>query len=69
MRRTDGWVFIVNPVAGNGYGEECAATVRDMMARHGVAGEIARTRGKGHATELAASFCRKGVPVHHRRGG
>ena len=54
MTRTDGWVFIVNPVAGNGFGASCVPVVKEMMERHGADGEVVLTRGKGHATELAA---------------
>jgi diacylglycerol kinase (ATP) len=59
--KTDGgWAFIVNPVAGNGYGAECAATVREMMRRHGAGGEVVLTERKGHATELAAALAGRG---------
>ena len=60
MARTDGWAFVVNPISGNGYGAACATVIKDAMARHGVSGEIALTRAKGHAVELAASFAEKG---------
>ncbi len=60
MARSDRWAFIVNPIAGNGYGASCVDTVRDMMRAHGAEGEVAITRAKGHATELAASFAEKG---------
>jgi YegS/Rv2252/BmrU family lipid kinase len=69
MKRSDGWAFIVNPVAGNGYGAACAETVRAMMERHGASGEVALTRAKGHATELAASFAEKGFPFVIGVGG
>lgn len=63
------WVFIVNPVAGNGYGASCAQTVRDMMKRHGATGEVVLTQAKGHATELAAFYADKGFPVIVGVGG
>jgi diacylglycerol kinase (ATP) len=69
VQRTDGWAFIVNPVAGNGYGATCVDTVREMMRRHGAEGEIALTKAKGHATELAASFADKGCRVVVGVGG
>jgi YegS/Rv2252/BmrU family lipid kinase len=55
-------VFIVNPIAGLGYGAACAQTVREMMQRQAVAGEVALTRGKGHASELAADYASRGFP-------
>jgi diacylglycerol kinase (ATP) len=69
MRRTDGWAFIVNPIAGNGYGASCADEARKMMKRHGASGEVALTRAKGHATELAAAFVEKGFPIIIGVGG
>jgi diacylglycerol kinase (ATP) len=61
MRKNADWVFIVNPIAGNGFGAQCAQTVAQMMERHGVAGEIVLTRAKGHATELAALHAERGA--------
>jgi diacylglycerol kinase (ATP) len=61
MKRTDGWVFIVNPIAGNGYGASCVPIVKEMMARHGADGEVVLTRGKGHATELASEHASRGA--------
>ena len=69
MKHDDGWVFIVNPVAGNGYGATCVATAKEMMERHGVGGEVALTRSKGHATELAAGFADRGFPFIVGVGG
>ena len=60
MTRTDGWAFIVNPIAGNGFGATCVQTVKDMMKSHGASGEVVVTRAKGHATQLAAGFAEKG---------
>ncbi len=61
MKRTDGWVFIVNPIAGNGFAASLVPTVKEMMARHGADGEVVLTRGKGHATELAAEHAARGA--------
>jgi diacylglycerol kinase (ATP) len=69
MKRTDGWAFIVNPVAGNGFGATCVETVHEMMKRHGVSGEVTLTKAKGHATELAANFAAKGFPYIVGVGG
>jgi len=61
MKRTEGWVFIVNPIAGNGYAGSLVPTLKEMMGRHGADGEIVSTRGKGHATELAAEHAARGA--------
>ncbi len=60
MKRTEGWAFIVNPIAGNGFGATCVETVKQMMERYGAEGEVALTEAKGHATTLAASFADRG---------
>jgi diacylglycerol kinase (ATP) len=62
MSGSDGWAMIVNPIAGNGYGAECASIARDMMKRFGASGEVILTRAKGHATELAVHFAEKRFP-------
>jgi len=69
MSNADGWVFIVNPVAGNGYGATCAGTAKEMMERHGVSGQVVLTRSKGHATELAGTFADRGFPIIVGVGG
>jgi diacylglycerol kinase (ATP) len=69
MTSREGWVFIVNPVAGNGYGALCAGTVSQMMERHGIKGEIVLTKAKGHATEIAAIHAEKGFPYIVGVGG
>ncbi len=60
MADKEDWVFIVNPVAGNGFGAACAVTVHEMMGRLGVRGKVVLTRAKGHATELAAQHAEEG---------
>jgi YegS/Rv2252/BmrU family lipid kinase len=62
MSPSDGWVFIVNPIAGVGYGAACAETVRQMMKKHGAHGEVVLTQAKGHASELAAEYATRGFP-------
>jgi diacylglycerol kinase (ATP) len=69
MARTDGWAFIVNPIAGNGFGASCFQTVKDMMERHGASGEVVLTRAKGHAAELSARFAEKGFQAIVGVGG
>jgi diacylglycerol kinase (ATP) len=69
MTKGDGWAFIVNPIAGAGYGAGCAATVHEMMRLHHVKGEVVLTESKGHATQLADSFARRGFPYIVGVGG
>jgi YegS/Rv2252/BmrU family lipid kinase len=60
MKGSDEWVFIVNPIAGVGFGAAYVGTVREMMGRYGAQGEVVLTRAKGHATELAREYADKG---------
>jgi len=50
------WVFIVNPVAGNGYSLTIIPTLRDMISKYQVNAEIVFTEKSGHATEIAGKF-------------
>lgn len=60
MSGTDAWAFIVNPIAGNGYGAGCANIAKHMLWRHRATGEVVLTQNKGHATELAKGFMQRG---------
>jgi diacylglycerol kinase (ATP) len=57
---TEKWVFIVNPVAGNGAAKSQLPKLEEMIARNGIDAEIVFTRHKGHATELSEKFLEKG---------
>jgi YegS/Rv2252/BmrU family lipid kinase len=54
------WVFIVNPVAGNGFAAGCAEKVKEMAEKYKVNAEVVFTERRGHATQLAAAFIEKG---------
>lgn len=54
------WVFIVNPVAGNGYANTLADKIREMIAIYGLDADLVFTERKGHATELSESYASKG---------
>lgn len=54
------WVFIVNPIAGNGYAMTLADKIRQMKALHRLDAEIVFTERKGHATELAEQYAARG---------
>lgn len=69
MERKNRWVFIVNPVAGNGFAGSYAQRVTNMAGRHGVEAEIVFTKAPGHATEIADDYARRGYPVVCGVGG
>ena len=54
------WVFIVNPVAGNGFALSQVGKIKEMIGRHNIDAEIVFTTRKGHATELSKQFAADG---------
>ncbi|MCU0454876.1 MAG: diacylglycerol kinase family lipid kinase [Bacteroidales bacterium] len=54
------WIFIVNPIAGNGFARTLVPEIEKQIARHGIDGQIVFTERIGHATELSKSFLEKG---------
>jgi len=54
------WVFIVNPIAGNGYGRTMVPKLEEMIQRHNINAEIIYTERSGHATELSGQYLEKG---------
>ncbi len=49
----DKWVFIVNPVAGNGSAKSQLPKLEEMIRKNNIDAEIVFTEKKGHATELS----------------
>jgi diacylglycerol kinase (ATP) len=56
----DQWVFIVNPIAGNGFAGKYTETVKSMIKKYPIDAKIVLTERKGHATEIAGEFVKKG---------
>jgi diacylglycerol kinase (ATP) len=54
------WVFIVNPIAGNGFGKEIVPKLGEMIRKHNVDSEIVFTERSGHASELSEQFYKRG---------
>jgi diacylglycerol kinase (ATP) len=63
------WVFIVNPVSGNGFGKEIVPKLREMIQKHRVNAEIVYTERSGHAAELSEQYLRKGFKFIIAVGG
>jgi YegS/Rv2252/BmrU family lipid kinase len=57
---SDQWLFIINPIAGNGFAGTYTETVKEMIKKHHLNAKIVHTEKKGHATEMAAEFINKG---------
>ena len=56
----DKWVFIINPVAGNGFAGEYAPQIKKMIKKHGLNAILAYTGHKGHASDLATEYLAQG---------
>jgi YegS/Rv2252/BmrU family lipid kinase len=63
------WVFIVNPIAGNGYGKIIVPKLREMILKHNVEAEIIFTERSGHATELSEQYLNRGFKYIIAVGG
>jgi YegS/Rv2252/BmrU family lipid kinase len=63
------WVFIVNPIAGNGFGKTIVPKLREMTEKHNVDAEIVLTERSGHATELSEEYYKRGFKYIIAVGG
>ena len=54
------WVFIINPVAGNGFAKNYIGTLQEKIKQYELSAELVYTERKGHATELANQYAEKG---------
>src|ERR1035437_10233764 len=53
------WVFIINPIAGNGFAKTIVPKLKEMIQKHNVDAEIVFTKRSGHATELSEQYLKK----------
>jgi len=60
IKKNEMWVFIINPVAGNGYAKTIVPQLEKMIAKHNINSEIVFTERSGHASELAKVYLDKG---------
>lgn len=56
----DRWIFIVNPIAGNGFAKRYVPTLEAMIRKYGVDADVIYTERAGHATELSETSAGKG---------
>ncbi|MBN2698246.1 MAG: YegS/Rv2252/BmrU family lipid kinase [Bacteroidales bacterium] len=54
------WVFIINPVAGNGFALTLTDTIREMIVKYNLDATVIFTEYKGHASELARQYADEG---------
>ena len=54
------WVFIINPIAGNGFGKTIVPKLEAMIKKHNIDAELVFTERAGHASELSEEYFKKG---------
>jgi diacylglycerol kinase (ATP) len=60
MDQKNKWVFIVNPIAGNGYSLSLIDKIQEMINKYNIEGEIVFTERRGHASELSKKYAENG---------
>ena len=60
MDQKNKWVFIINPIAGNGYASTLADKITEMTRKHNLDAELAYTTGRGHAAILSKQYADNG---------
>jgi YegS/Rv2252/BmrU family lipid kinase len=59
--KTEKWVFIVNPIAGNNFAITMVPEIEKKIRQYNIDGEILLTERKGHAVELSRISAEKGA--------
>jgi diacylglycerol kinase (ATP) len=54
------WVFIINPIAGNGYASSIVDKLKEILLKYKIEAELVFTERKGHAFELSEQYAAKG---------
>jgi YegS/Rv2252/BmrU family lipid kinase len=60
MNQNNKWVFIINPVAGNGFALSLVPKIKEMISKHDLEAEIVYTTKHGHASELSGKYADEG---------
>jgi diacylglycerol kinase (ATP) len=54
------WVFIINPIAGNGFAKTIVPKLEEMIKRYDINAELVFTERSGHASELSRIYSDRG---------
>lgn len=54
------WVFIINPIAGNGFAKTLVPKLEEMIKIHNIDADLVLTERSGHATQLSQQFLENG---------
>lgn len=69
MDQKNKWVFIINPIAGNGYALSLEGKIREKIKTNDLSAEVVFTERRGHATELSQYYADKGYKYIIAVGG
>jgi diacylglycerol kinase (ATP) len=69
MNQEKKWVFIVNPIAGNGFALTFTEELKQKIQQYNIDADIVFTERKGHATEISEKYASKGFPFIIGVGG
>ncbi|MCF8224629.1 MAG: diacylglycerol kinase family lipid kinase [Bacteroidales bacterium] len=59
-KKSQKWIFIVNPIAGNGDGERMIPELKSKIEAFKIPGEIVVTERPGHASDLTSKYADEG---------
>jgi diacylglycerol kinase (ATP) len=54
------WVFIINPVAGNGFAQSLVGKIKEMVRKYDLDADLVYTAKKGHASILSKQYMENG---------
>lgn len=54
------WIFIVNPIAGNGFAGKIVPEIERMIKKHDINGKVVLTESPGHASLLSSQYYEDG---------
>jgi diacylglycerol kinase (ATP) len=54
------WVFIINPISGNGSSKIILPKLEEMIKKHDIDAELVFTERRGHATEISEKYSNAG---------
>lgn len=60
MNHNEKWIFIINPVAGNGFAATMGSKILEMARRFNISAETVMSERRGHASLLSDKFAGEG---------
>ncbi len=57
------WIFIVNPIAGNGFAKTMVPEIEEKIKKYNIDGEIVLTERSGHASDSPCFITKKDTGI------